>query len=88
MEKQDSMRHQIFALFFMAVLAFISTIVGVLAYLGLFNAEVIFWTNKPIESNEGKIAWILISIAVLIVSSIFAARAYRRQLHAADSAPR
>jgi ABC-type enterochelin transport system permease subunit len=73
------MRHQIFALFFVAVLAFISTIVGVLAYLGLFNAEVIFWTNKPIESNEGKIAWILISIAVLIVSSIFAARAYRRQ---------
>jgi ABC-type enterochelin transport system permease subunit len=73
------MRHKIFALFFVAVLAFISTIVGVLAYLGLFNAEVIFWTNKPIESNEGKIAWILISIAVLIVSSIFAARAYRRQ---------
>jgi heme/copper-type cytochrome/quinol oxidase subunit 2 len=87
------MRHQIFALFFVAVLAFISTIVGVLAYLRLFNAEVIFWTNKPIESNEGKIAWILISIAVLIVSSIFAARAYRRQsrteqLHAADSSPR
>jgi ABC-type enterochelin transport system permease subunit len=73
------MKHQIFTLFFVAVLAFISTIVGVLAYLGLFNAEVIFWTNKPIESNEGKIAWILISIAILIVSSIIAARTYRRQ---------
>ena len=79
MGKPEPMKYKIFALFWVAMLAFISTVVGVLAYLGRFNAEVVFWTNKPIESNEGKIAWILISITVFIVSSIFAVRAYRRQ---------
>lgn len=69
----------IFALFFVAALASVSALVGVLAYLRLWNAEVIFWTNKPIESDAGKIAWILISIAVLLVASLLAVRACRRQ---------
>ena len=73
------MKYRTFALFWVALLAFVSTVVGVLAYLGRFNAEVMFWTNKPIESDEGKIAWILVSTAVFIVSSTFAVRAYRRQ---------
>ena len=78
-EKQKPMKHKIFALFWVAMLAFFSTVVGVLAYFGRFNAEVVFWTNKPIESNEGKIAWILVSITIFIVSLIFAVRTYRRQ---------
>jgi hypothetical protein len=73
------MKHRIFALFWVAMLAFVSTVVGVLAYLGHFNAEVIFWTSDPIESDEGKIAWILISMTVFFVSSVLAVRAYRRQ---------
>jgi len=77
--KSDPVKYKTFSLFWIAVLAFFSTVVGVLAYLGLYNAEVIFWTNKPIESNEGKIAWILISLTVLIVSSVLTVSAYRRQ---------
>lgn len=73
------MKHWIFALFWVAMLAFVSTVVGVLAYFGSFNAEVMFWTKNPIESNEGKIAWIVISMTVFFVSLVLAVRAYRRQ---------
>lgn len=72
------MKYKIFSLFWVAVLAFFSTVVGVLAYLGRYNAEVIFWTGNPIESNEGKIAWILISLTVLIITSALAVITYRQ----------
>jgi len=67
--------------FWMAMLAFVSTVVGMLAISGHFNAEVLFWTNTPIESKGGKIAWVLISTTALIVFSALGLRAYRKQNH-------
>jgi hypothetical protein len=56
-----------------------SLVIGVLALLNYANAEVIFWTQKPIESEAGKIAWIVISVACLILFLALAVREYRRK---------
>ena len=58
----------------LAMLAFCSVIVGILAYLNYGNAEVIFWSQTPIESDAGKIAWIVVSAACLILFLLLAAR--------------
>ena len=63
----------------LAMLAFCSLVIGVLALLNYANAEVIFWTQKPIESEAGKIAWIVISTACLILFLALAVREYRRK---------
>ena len=73
------MKHRIFTFLWVAILAFVSTVVGVFAYLGRYNAEILFWTSSPIESNEGKIAWILISMTVFLIFSALAVRTYWRQ---------
>ena len=67
-------KHKRFALICFALLSLLFTIAGVLAWLGLFNVEVVFWTRSPIESQAGKIAWIVISATCL---AIFVALAYR-----------
>jgi hypothetical protein len=64
------MKHKLFML---------SLVIGVLALLNYANAEVIFWTQKPIESEAGKIAWIVISVACLILFLALAVREYRRK---------
>lgn len=51
-----SMKSRVFMFFWMAMLALISTAVGLLALYGHPNAEVSFWTNDSIESKRGKIA--------------------------------
>ncbi len=66
-------------LVWLAMLAFCSAVIGVLALLNYANAEVIFWTQKPIESEAGKIAWIVISVTCLILFLVLAAREYRRK---------
>jgi ABC-type microcin C transport system permease subunit YejE len=76
---QHKMKNRVFIFFWMAMLAFVSAVVGIFAISGLFNAEVIFWTNKPIESKGGKIAWIMISIITFIVFLALGIRAYRNQ---------
>jgi hypothetical protein len=76
---QSQGKDRVFIFFWMAMLAFVSAAVGVFSIFGLFNAEIIFWTNTPIESKGGKIAWIMISITALIVFSAFGLRAYRKQ---------
>lgn len=73
------MQHKLFVLVWLAMLALCSLVIGVLALLNYSNAEVIFWTQKPIESEAGKIAWILISAACLIFVIVLAAREYRRK---------
>ena len=56
------MKHKLFMLVWFAMLAFCSVVIGVLALLNYANVEVIFWTQKPIESEVGKIgaslAWV------------------------------
>ena len=64
-------------LIWLAILAFCSAVVGVLALLDYANAEVIFWTNTPVESEAGKIAWIVISATCLILFLVLAVREYR-----------
>ena len=66
-------------LVWLAMLAFCSAVIGVLALLNYANAEVIFWTQKPIESELGKIAWIVISVTSLILFLVLAVREYRRE---------
>jgi len=66
-------------LIWLALLAFSSVIVGVLALLGYANAEVLFWTRSPIETETGKIAWIVVSATCLILFLILAVREYRRK---------
>ena len=73
------MKHKLFMLVWLAILAFCSAVIGVLALLNYANAEVIFWTQKPLESETGKIAWIVISAVCLILFLVLAVREYRRK---------
>ena len=73
------MKHKLFMLVWLAMLAFCSAVIGVLALLNYPNAEVIFWTQKPIESEAGKIAWIVISVTCLILFLVLAVREYWRK---------
>ncbi|MDH3857247.1 MAG: hypothetical protein OEV07_04585 [Gammaproteobacteria bacterium] len=73
------MKHKLFMLVWLAILAFCSAVIGVLALLNYANAEVIFWTQKPIESEAGKIAWIIISVAFLTLFLVLAVREYQRK---------
>ena len=73
------MKHKLFLLVWLAILAFCSVVIGVLALLNYANAEVVFWSQKPIESEAGKIAWIVISAACLILVLVLAVREYRRK---------
>ena len=59
------MKHKMFMLVWLALLAFCSVVMGVLALLGYANAEVIFWSRNAIESETGKIAWIVVSTDVV-----------------------
>jgi len=61
------------------MLCFFSLIVGVLALLGYPNAEVIFWSGKAIESEAGKITWIVISAICLVIFSVLTVSRYRRR---------
>ena len=71
------MKHKLFMLVWLAMLAFCSVVIGVLALLNYANAEVIFWTKTSIESEAGKIAWIVISATCLILFLVLAAREFR-----------
>ncbi len=71
------MKHKLLMLIWLAMLAFCSVVVGVLALLNYAFAEVIFWTRSPIESEAGKIAWIVISLTCLILFLVLAVREYR-----------
>ncbi len=73
------MKHKLFMLVWLAMLAFCSVVIGALTLLNYANAEVIFWTQKPIESEAGKIAWIVISGACLILFLVLAVREYQRK---------
>ena len=65
--------HKAFSLFCISIVAFISTIVGLLSYIGYPNAEIYFWSRVPIESDEGKLAWVLGSIICFIISIVLIA---------------
>ena len=66
-------------LVWLAMLSFCSVVIGLMALLNYANAEVIIWTNTPIESEAGKIAWIVISATCLILFLVLAVREYRRK---------
>ncbi len=74
------MKHKLFMLLWLALLAFCSVIVGVLALLEYANAEVYFWTRRAIESEAGKIAWIVISATCLVLFLVLFVREYRRKM--------
>jgi len=73
------MKHKLFMLVWLDMLAFCSVVIGVLALLNYANAEVIFWTNTPIESVAGKIVWIVISATCFMLFLVLAVREYRRK---------
>lgn len=75
-QDQRPRSHKLFALICFALVSLLCTIVGVLALLGLFNAQVIFWTRSPVESEAGKIAWIVISASCLAIFLALAIREY------------
>ena len=66
-------------LLWLTLLAFCSVAVGVLALLEYANAEVSFWTRSAIESEAGKIAWIVISATCLILFLLLFVREYRKK---------
>ena len=66
------MKHKLFMLVWLDMLAFCSVVIGVLALLNYANAEVIFWTNTPIESVAGKIVWIVISATCFMLFLVLA----------------
>jgi len=63
----------------MAMLCFFSFVVGVLALLDYPNAEIVFWSGSPIESEAGKITWIAISAMGLVLFSALTVSHYRRR---------
>jgi hypothetical protein len=62
----------------MSLLAFLFAIVGVLALLGYWSAEVIIWTRTPITSETGKLVWIVMSGFGFVVFSILSIVKYRK----------
>jgi hypothetical protein len=66
-------------LLWLTLLAFCSVVVGVLALLEYANAEVFFWTRSAIESEAGKIAWIVISATCLILFLLLFVREYLKK---------
>jgi len=75
---EQRMKHVQFFLICMAFLAFLFTIVGVLALLDYPNAEVIFWTKRPIESDAGKLVWVAASGIAFLVFSVLSVKRYRK----------
>ncbi|MDH3220794.1 MAG: hypothetical protein OEO19_14775 [Gammaproteobacteria bacterium] len=73
------MKHKLFMLVWLAIMACCSVVIGVLALLNHANVAVIFWTQKPVESEAGKIAWIVISTTCLILVLVLAVRECRRK---------
>jgi len=71
------MKHVLFFLIFLSILTFLFVVVGVLAVLGYWNAEVIFWTRTPIKSEMGKLIWTIVSGFGFIVFSTLAVIKYR-----------
>lgn len=72
------MKHKLFFFLSAALMSFLFAVVGALALLGAFDAEVSFWSRDAVESVEGKIAWIAVSAVSLVVFSALAAREMRR----------
>lgn len=62
----------------MSIMAFLFTVVGMLALLDYWNAEVIFWTRTPIQSETGQIIWIIVSGICFVIFSILAIREFRK----------
>ena len=73
------MKHKLFMYAWMVMLSLCSLVVGVLAWLGYANAEILSWTGRTIESEAGKITWIVISAVCLIVFSALTVSGYRRK---------
>ncbi len=61
------MKYKLFAFYWIAVLAVLSVVFGLLALVGVPNVEVIFWSSDPIVSSEGQIAWIIGWLVILII---------------------
>ena len=55
-------------------------VVGVLSLLGFSYAEISFWSkDNVIESEAGKITWIVISTMCFVVFSALAVADYRKE---------
>jgi hypothetical protein len=72
------MKHKLFLLAWLVMLCFFSLVVGVLALLGYPNAEILSWSGSVIESEVGKIIWIVISAMCLVIFLTLAVSRYRR----------
>jgi len=73
------MKHKLFFFAWLAMLCFFSLVVGVLALLDYPNAEIVFWSGSPIESEAGKITWIVLSaLGLVIFSALTVSRCRRR----------
>ena len=64
------MKHGLFLLILMSILTFLFTVIGILALMGYWNAEVVFWTRTPIKSDTGKLIWIIVSGIGFVIFSI------------------
>lgn len=73
------MKHTLFFLICMSFMAFLFTVVGILAYFGYGDAGVIFWSRPAIKSPTGKVAWIIGSAICFVIFSTLAVRRYRRK---------
>ena len=71
------MKHKLLLLAWLAMLCLLSLVVGVLALLGYPNAEILTWSGSTIESDAGKITWIVISAALLVIFLALTVTRYR-----------
>jgi hypothetical protein len=73
------MKHGLFFLIWAAMLAFLFAVVGTLALLGYCDATVSFWSRNPIQSDTGKLVWIVISGLCFLILSTLIVLEYRRR---------
>ena len=72
------MKYKMFMLLWMAMLALLFFIVGLLALIGYPDAGIGFWAQKAIQSQGGKITWIAISFIFLVVFVRMSVIEYRK----------
>lgn len=80
----EKMKHDVPLLASLAAMTFLFTVVGILALAGCCDARVIFWNRAPVESQMGKVVWIVVSATCSVWFSTLALRACRRR----DERPR
>jgi len=74
---EREMKHKAFFFYCMAFMSFLFVVVGIMDLIGVPNTQVGFWDGSAIETDRGRIAWIVGSAACLTAFLTMAMRSHR-----------